>query len=201
MNTHNEHVERLLAIYEYIDRLNRTGTIRYDFLLITAMNTFLTTQFGKYVPMQCAFLIGRSPDYTTWYGKIDQVSRFVDRLLTHVNVSTTRLVVDYSSTIDTLKSTMLFDEEHVDVPCDSVQTTYRTSIYHLKCYSHSTSLFSERMFRLHAYDGHEKQPFNIYIAREYAVLMALQSKVMSLDDLARLAVNVTYRDVANDVSM
>jgi hypothetical protein len=51
------------------------------------------------------------------------------------------------------------------------------------------------MFRENAYDGFEKEPFNIYIAREYAALMALQSKVMTLDALHKLAVNVTRREV------
>ncbi|CAF4306009.1 unnamed protein product, partial [Adineta steineri] len=35
----------------------------------------------------------------------------------------------------------------------------------------------------------------IYVAREYATLMALQSKVMTLDALRSLAVNVTRREV------
>jgi hypothetical protein len=51
------------------------------------------------------------------------------------------------------------------------------------------------MFRENAYDGFHNEPFNIYIAREYATLMALQSKVMSLDDLHSLAVNITRRQV------
>jgi hypothetical protein len=51
------------------------------------------------------------------------------------------------------------------------------------------------MFREKAYDGYEREPFNLYIAREYATLIALQSKVLSLDDLHSLAVNVTRREV------
>jgi hypothetical protein len=190
-----DNVDRLFAVYDYISQLNNSQTIMYDFLMVTTMNTFLTTQFGKYIPIKCSFLIGTSPDYTTWYGKIDQIIQFTDTLLLTLKEDNTNLMIDFPSTIEKLEKTLLFTKDQVDIPCDSKQTTYRTSIYHIKCYSHSTSLFSERMFREKAYDGYEKEPFNIYIAREYATLMALQSKAMSLDDLHLLAVNVTRREV------
>lgn len=193
-NEIDANIDRLFSIYDYISQLNASGTIMYDFLMVTTMNTFLTTQFGKYIPLKCIFLIGASPDYTTWYSKPDQILQYVDTLLytlqDYGNVTT-----DFSATMDKLEKTFIFTENQVDIPCDSKQTTYRTSVYHIKCYAHSTSLFSERLFRENAYDGFEKEPFNIYIAREYATLMALQSKVMSLDDLHSLAVNVTRREV------
>ena len=189
-------VDRLLTIADYTSRLNETQTVLYDFLLVTTMNTFLTTQFGKYVPIGCAFLIGTSPDYSTWYGRTYQIVQFVHRLLltaTQIQRDRKKPMIDYALTIETLRSAFLFAEGQVDVPCDSEITTYRTSIYHLKCYAHSTSLFSEKMFRENAYDGFDNQPFNIYIAREYATLMALQSKVMSIKELHSLAINVTHR--------
>jgi len=166
--------------------------------MVTTMNTFLTTQFGKYLPIKCSFLLGTSPDYSTWYGQTEQILEFAHTLLFTLKDpfgNRTNSSIDYSLTIQTLRKSLAFTEKQVDIPCDSKVTTYRTFIYHLKCYAHSTSLFSERMFRENAYDGYDKAPFNIYIAREYAVLMALQSKVMSLDDLHSLAVNVTRRAV------
>jgi hypothetical protein len=159
------------------------------------MNTFLTTQFGKYLPVKCSFSIGKSPDYTTWYSKTDQIIQFTDILLSTLKKEEGTLRIDFSLTIENLTNILLFTTHQVDIPCDSKKTIYRTSIYHIKCYAHSTSLFSEKMFRENAYDGFHKEPFNIYIAREYATLMALQSKVMSLDDLHSLAVNITRRQV------
>ena len=194
----DDKVDRIFAIYDYTSQLNKSQIKMYDFLMITTMNTFLTTQFGKYVPLKCTFLIGAYPDFSTWYGKTDQIVEFVDTLLTNLKEAHgTRndSLIDFSLTIEILKKTMLFSERQIDVPCDSKITVYRTSVFHLKCYAHSTSLFSERMFRDNAYDGFDKQPFNIYVAREYATLMALQSKTMSLHDLHLLAVNVTRRDV------
>jgi hypothetical protein len=191
----NDNVDRLFAIYDYISQFNNNQSSIYDFLMITTMNTFLTTQFGKYIPMKCSFLIGTSPDYSTWYGKTNQIIEFTHTLLSTLKEYKQPFPIDFSSTIDKLKNTFLFVTHQVDIPCDSKTTTYRTYVFHLKCYAHSTSLFSEKMFRENAYDGHEKQPFNIYIAREYAALMALQSKVMSIDDLHLLAVNVTRREV------
>ena len=194
----HSNVDRLLSIADYTSRLNETQAVLYDFLLVTTMNTFLTTQFGKYVPIRCAFLIGTSPDYSTWYGRMNQIVQFVHQLLLTAKQAKgdrQNMVVDYPLAIETLRSALPFAADQVDVPCDSSMTTYRTSIYHLKCYAHSTSLFSEKMFRENAYDGFENQPFNIYIAREYATLMALQSKVMSIKDLHSLAINVTHRDI------
>ncbi|CAF5186646.1 unnamed protein product, partial [Rotaria magnacalcarata] len=194
-NRLNVNIDRLFAIYDYI---TRNETNMYDLLMVTTMNTFLTTQFGKYIPIKCSFLIGTTPDYSTWYGKTDQINKFAHTLLSTLKQSgegRKNITIDFSSAIEKLKSTFLFIERQVDVSCDSKITTYRTSVYHLKCYAHSTSLFSERMFREKAYDGYEKEPFNIYIAREYATLMALQSKVMTLDDLHSLAINVTRRGV------
>lgn len=193
-NELDDNVERLFAIYDYASRLNTTATAMYDFLMVTTMNTFLTTQFGKYIPIKCAFLIGQPPDYTTWYGKTNQIIQFAHTLLFTLQENT-NFSIDFSLAIEKLQKTILFTEKQVDIPCDSKQTTYRTSIYHIKCYAHSTSLFSEKLFRENAYDGNDKAPFNIYIAREYATLIALQSKVMSLDDLHSLAVNVTRREV------
>ncbi|CAF0884328.1 unnamed protein product [Rotaria sordida] len=198
VNELDDNIDRLFSIYDYINQLNKTQTNFYDFLMITTMNTFLTTQFGKYIPIKCSFLLGTAPDYSTFYGKSNQISQFIHTLLYTLkesNGTQRNLSIDFSSTIEKLKTKFLFLEGQVDISCDSKKTTYRTSIYHLKCYAHSTSLFSERMFREKAYDGYEKEPFNIYIAREYATLMALQSKVMSLDDLHILAVNVTRREV------
>ena len=200
LNEINDQIDRLFSIAEFIKQLNQSRTSLYDFLMITTMNTFITTQFGKYIPLKCAFLIGTSPDYSTCYGKTDQIYHFVQKLFLNLkdsNDTQSKFIIDYPSTIDQLKNKLLFVEKQVDIPCDSTKTTYRTSIYHIKCYAHSTSLFSERMFRENSYDGYEKQPFNIYIAREYAVLMALQSKVMSLKDLQLLAANVTHRDFNN----
>jgi len=191
----NDNVDRLFAIYDYITHLNSSEPLMYDFLMVTTMNTFLTTQFGKYIPLKCSFLIGRSPDYTTWYGKTDQIIQFTDILLSTLKKEEGTLRIDFSLTIENLTNILLFTTHQVDIPCDSKKTIYRTSIYHIKCYAHSTSLFSEKMFRENAYDGFHKEPFNIYIAREYATLMALQSKVMSLDDLHSLAVNITRRQV------
>ncbi|CAF2320426.1 unnamed protein product [Rotaria sp. Silwood2] len=198
VNELNDNIDRLFAIYDYTSLLNKTQTAMYDFLMITTMNTFLTTQFGKYIPIKCSFLIGTSPDYSTFYSKTDQIIPFVHTVLYTLkesNGNQSNLLIDFPTTIEKLKTKFLFIEGQVDISCDSKKTTYRTSIYHLKCYAHSTSLFSERMFREKAYDGYEKEPFNIYIAREYATLMALQSKVMSLDDLHSLSVNVTRREV------
>ncbi|CAF1118634.1 unnamed protein product [Rotaria sp. Silwood1] len=198
VNELDDNVDRLFAIYDYMSQLNKTQPTMYDFLMITTMNTFLTTQFGKYIPIKCSFLLGTAPDYSTFYGKTDQIIQFVHTLLYTLkesNGNQSYVLIDFQSTIEKLKTQLLFIEGQVDISCDSKKTTYRTSIYHLKCYAHSTSLFSERMFREKAYDGYEKEPFNIYIAREYATLMALQSKVMSLDDLHLLAVNVTRREV------
>ena len=189
----NENVDRLFAIYEYGRQLNQTQSNLYNLFLVTTMNTFLTTQFGKYIPVRCAFLIGASPDYSTWYSKIDQILRFVHALLSTVKEPHGKDSIDYPAAIGELNSSTLFVGDQVDIPCDSTRTTYRTSIYHLKCYAHSTSLFSERMFRENSYDGFDKQPFNIYIAREYAAFIALQSKVTTLEDLEALAVNVTRR--------
>ena len=163
--------------------------------MITTMNTFLTTQFGKYIPLKCAFLLGIPPDYTTWYAKSNQIVLFLDTLLLTLNRTNDKLLIDFSTTTDKLKSSLTFYQNQVDIPCDSKKTTYRTSIYHIKCYADSTSLFSEKMFRDGAYDGFDKEPFNIYIAREYAALMALQSKTLSLDDLHLLAVNITRREI------
>ncbi len=191
----DDNIDRLFAIYDYISNLNKNETMMYDFLMVTTMNTFLTTQFGKYVPLKCSFLIGKSPDYTTWYGKTDQIAQFTHTLLSTLKKSEGTLTIEFSLTIEKLRNILLFTTHQVDIPCDSKITTYRTSIYHIKCYTGSTSLFSEKMFRDNAYDGFHKEPFNIYIAREYATLMALQSKVMSLDDLHKLAVNVTRREV------
>jgi len=190
-----DNVDRLFAVYDYISQLNNNQTIMYDFLMVTTMNTFLTTQFGKYIPIKCSFLIGASPDYTTWYGKVDQIIQFTDTLLFTLKEDKGNLIIDFPSAIEKLEKILLFTKNQVDIPCDSKQTIYRTSIYHIKCYSHSTSLFSEKMFREKAYDGYEREPFNIYIAREYATLIALQSKTLSLDDLHSLAVNVTRREV------
>ncbi|UJR25095.1 hypothetical protein I4U23_006456 [Adineta vaga] len=193
----DNNIDRIFAIHSYINQLNKIETL-YDILMITTMNTFLTTQFGKYIPVKCAFVIGTEPDYSTWYGQIEQIQEFVHTLLTTLKGSTTEsgnLTMDFKLTIETLQPRFLFLQKQVDIPCDSTRTTYRTYIYHLKCYAHSTSLFSEKMFRQNAYDGYEKEPFNIYIAREYATLIALQSKVMSLDDLHSLSVNVTRREV------
>jgi hypothetical protein len=190
----DDNVDRLFAVYNYIIHLNNNETM-YDYLMVTTMNTFLTTQFGKYVPLKCSFLIGKSPDYSTWYGKPDQIIEFLHTILSTMKKSSDVLSIEYVSAIEKLQHTFLFATNQVDIPCDSKITTYRTSIYHIKCYSHSTSLFSEKMFRENAYDGFEKEPFNIYIAREYAALMALQSKVMTLDALHKLAVNVTRREV------
>ena len=196
VNELNDNVDRLFAIYDHINHLNNNQTIIYDFLMITTMNTFLTTQFGKYIPLKCSFLLGTQPDYSTWYGKIDQIIQFADTLLSTLKDSNdSNLAIDFPSTIEKLKKTFLFTERQVDIPCDSTITTYRTSVYHLKCYAHSTGLFSEKMFRQNAYDGFHKEPFNIYIAREYATLMGLQSKIMSIDQLHSLAVNVTRREV------
>ncbi|CAF3023040.1 unnamed protein product [Rotaria socialis] len=194
-NKLHPNIDRLFAIYDYT---NRNEANMYDLLMVTTMNTFLTTQFGKYIPIKCSFLIGTTPDYSTWYGKTDQIKQFAHTLLSTLKQSDgTRknVTIDFPSAIEKLKSTFSFIEGQVDVSCDSKITTYRTSVYHLKCYAHSTSLFSERMFRENAYDGYEKEPFNIYIAREYATLMALQSKVMTLDGLHSLAINVTRRAV------
>jgi hypothetical protein len=191
-------VDRIFAIHDYTSQLNNNQTIMYDFLMVTTMNTFLTTQFGKYLPLKCSFLLGASPDYSTWYAQTEQIHEFAHTLLFTLKdpfSNRTNSSIDYSLTIQTLRKSLTFIEKQVDIPCDSKVTTYRTFIYHLKCYAHSTSLFSERMFRENAYDGYDKAPFNIYIAREYASLIALQSKVMSLDDLHSLAVNVTRRAV------
>ena len=192
-----ENVDRLFAIYEYGRNLNETQANLYNLLLVTTMNTFLTTQFGKYIPLRCAFLLGASPDYSTWYSKTDQILRFAHALLSTLKEPYSGGSIDYLAAIRQLNSSMLFVGDQVDIPCDSTKTTYRTSIYHLKCYSHSTGLFSERMFRENAYDGFDKEPFNIYIAREYAAFIALQSKVISLESLQALAVNVTRRDNSN----
>ena len=191
----DENIDRLFAIYDHIQQLNQTQMLKYDFLMITTMNTFLTTQFGKYIPLKCAFLLGIPPDYTTWYAKSNQIVLFLDTLLLTLNRTNDKLLIDFSTTTDKLKSSLTFYQNQVDIPCDSKKTTYRTSIYHIKCYADSTSLFSEKMFRDGAYDGFDKEPFNIYIAREYAALMALQSKTLSLDDLHLLAVNITRREI------
>jgi hypothetical protein len=194
----DDNVDRIFAIYDHITHLNNNKTTIYDFLMITTMNTFLTTQFGKYVPLKCSFLLGTAPDYSTWYGKTDQIIEFADTLLSTLeesNKNSTKLSLSFSNTINNLKTTFLFTERQVDIPCDSTTTTYRTFVYHLKCYAHSTSLFSEKMFRAKAYDGFDKEPFNIYVAREYATIMALQSKIMTIDELHLLAVNVTRRQV------
>jgi len=195
INELDENVDRLFAIYDYTSQLNNTQIVMYDFLMVTTMNTFLTIQFGKYVPLKCAFLIGAPPDYTTWYSKTDQIIQFVHTLLFTLKEVNGSISIDFSLTIKNLEQILLFTHQQVDISCDSKLTTYRTYIYHLKCYAHSTSLFSEKLFRQNAYDGFDKEPFNIYIAREYATLMALQSKVMSLDVLHSLAVNVTRREV------
>jgi hypothetical protein len=191
----DDNVDRLFAIYDYTSQLHNNQTVLYDFLMVTTMNTFLTTQFGKYIPLKCSFLLGTSPDYTTWYGKTNQIIQFVDTLLFTLNEYNGTFSIDFLFTIEKLKKKFLFTEQQVDIPCDSILTTYRTSVYHLKCYAHSTSLFSEKMFRQKAYDGYEKAPFNIYIAREYAALIALQSKALSLDQLHSLAVNATRREI------
>lgn len=188
-------VDRLFAMYDLITHLNDNRTIVYDFLMMTTMNTFLTTQFGKYVPLKCNFLIGPEPDYTTWYAKTDQIIQFAHTLLSTLKEYNQTLTIDFPSTIEQLEKSITFTYGQVDIPCDSKSTTYRTSVYHIKCYAHSSSLFSEKMFREGSYDGFEKEPFNIYIAREYAVSMALQSKVLSLDQLHSLAVNATRREV------
>ena len=188
-------VDRLFGIYDYISHLNESRTMMYDFLMITTTNTFLTTQFGKYIPIKCAFLIGTEPDYSTWYGKTNQILQFVHTILEKLKEYNQTLIIDFPSTIQTLENTFSFSRKQVDIPCDSKTTTYRTSVYHIKCYAHSSSLFSEKMFREGSYDGFEKEPFNIYVAREYATLMALQSKVLSLDQLRLLAVNATRRQV------
>ena len=192
-----ENVDRLFAIYEYGRNLNQTQPNLYNMWLVTTMNTFLTTQFGKYIPLRCAFLLGAAPDYSTWYSKVDQILRFAHALLLTLKEPFSGGSIDFPAAIQQLNSSILFVGDQVDIPCDSVKTTYRTSIYHLKCFSHSTSLFSERMFRENAYDGFDKQPFNIYIAREYATFIALQSKVASLESLQALAVNVTRRNESN----
>lgn len=188
-------VDRLVGIYDYVSHLNESRTMLYDFIMVTTMNTFLTTQFGKYIPIRCAFLIGTEPDYTTWYAKTSQILQFLHTLLEKLKEDNQKLIIDFPSTIHTLEDTLTFSQSQVDIPCDSKTTTYRTSVYHIKCYAHSSSLFSEKMFREGSYDGFEKEPFNIYIAREYATLMALQSKVLSLDQLHLLAVNATRRQV------
>ncbi|CAF1001854.1 unnamed protein product [Adineta ricciae] len=193
----SDNVDRLFAVHSYISRL-RTNETLYDILMVTTMNTFLTTQFGKYIPVKCAFILGTSPDYSTFYGQTEQVYEFVSTLLKTLKdprIESKSSSIDYASTIEALQTRFLFTEKQVDIPCDSTLTTYRTYIYHLKCYAHSTSLFSERMFRQNAYDGYDKEPFNIYVAREYATLMALQSKVLTLDALRSLAANVTRREV------
>lgn len=194
----NDNVDRLFGIYDYVNELYKTQPKLYDLLMVTTMNTFLTTQFGKSIPLKCSFLLGAAPDYSTWYSKTNQIIEFAHTLLLTLKESDREkenLTIDFSSSVQKLKDKFLFIENQVDIPCDSKVTTFRTSVYHLKCYAHSTSLFSERMFREKAYDGYEKEPFNIYIAREYATLMALQSKVMTLDDLHKLAVNVTRREI------
>ncbi|CAF1031098.1 unnamed protein product [Adineta steineri] len=193
-----DNVDRIFAIHDCVSQLNNNNQTMYDFIMVTTMNTFLTTQFGKYVPVKCAFLLGTSPDYSTWFGQTDQIIEFTHTLLlTLKSPFRTRKndTTNFPGTIEILQQKFLFTENQVDIPCDSKITTYRTYVYLIKCYAHSTSLFSEKMFRQNAYDGYEKEPYNIYVAREYATLMALQSKVMTLDALRSLAVNVTRREV------
>lgn len=190
-------IDRVFAVYDYLTDANNNQT-PYDVVMVTTMNTFLTTQFGKYIPVNCAFVIGTQPDYSTWFAQREQIIEFADALLSSVDYSralSNNATIDTPAVVESLQKRFLFVQRQVDVPCDSTQTTYRTFIFHLKCYAQSTSLFSEKMFRLGAYDGFDKEPFNIYIAREYAVMMALQSKVWTLDALQILAVNVTRREV------
>ena len=197
----DDKTDRLFAMHDFTSQISRTHPKLYDIIMVTTMNTFLTTQFGKYIPIKCSFLIGKMPDYTTWYGKTDDVLLFMDKLWMTLRVgkkdNDIHAVIEYESAIELLKDNLLFLSDQVDIPCDSTKTTYRTSIFHLKCYDHSTSLFSERIFRENAYDGYEKAPFNIFVAREYATLMALQSKIMSLEALESLAANVTHRSIKN----
>lgn len=196
----DDQIDRLLSMFEFLEEFNQTQTNLYNLVMITTMNSFITTQFGKYVPLKCAFLIGAAPDFSTFYGKTNQMIHFIRSLISTANVSTDEppeVFIEYESTIERLKDNYLIVDKQLDIPCDSTKTTYRTSVYQIKCYAHSTSLFSERMFRENSYDGYENQPFNIYIAREYATLMALKSKVSSLKDLQLLAMNVTRRDVLN----
>lgn len=196
----DDQIDRLLSMFEFLEDFNQTQTNLYNLVMITTMNSFITTQFGKYVPLKCAFLIGAAPDFSSFYGKTDQMISFIRLLISTANVSKDEppeVFIAYESTIERLKDTYLIVDKQLDIPCDSTKTTYRTSIYQIKCYAHSTSLFSERMFRENSYDGYENQPFNIYIAREYATLMALQSKISSLKDLQLLAMNVTRRDLIN----
>ena len=197
LKTFNDQLDRLLSIDEFLQQFNQTQTILYNYVMITTMNSFITTQFGRYLPLKCAFLVGAPPDYSTFYGRTDQMRQLLKLLLSTVQSSQenpSKISIEYDLIIQRLRKTFLIAENFLDIPCDSTKTTYRTSIYQIKCYAHSTSLFSERMFRENAYDGYENQPFNIYIAREYATMMALQSKVSSLKDLQLLAMNVTRRD-------
>ncbi|CAF1087839.1 unnamed protein product [Didymodactylos carnosus] len=238
MHQYGNEIERLFVYYETVTKLDIK---LYDFIMKTNVDTFLTIQFGKYVPLNCSFMIGKkhtidlpydaasleaklglystanTPDYkSTWYARSDQISRLARLPLTILSILVEQLEkekgnnktsnsIHYLPNHIPMASAWAFDHmyrvggymfvtDNVDVPTDSSRTTYRTYILHLRCGS-STSLFSEKIFRQNSYDGFQTQPLNKYIVREYATLMALESKFKSTDELKQLLINATYRDL------